>query len=226
MLHHARVTFTVLAILTLVVMASTAGLAVSGRSSDRKIERTKDAAGNLDEVSASILEQAGARYAPGTSVPGSAFLAAFQQGQALPLVGGAWSELTTKKYDSDDPRYRDPVFSNGGGGSGLVTGRMSALAVQSNGTVWAGAADGGVWKSTNGGNSWTPTFDTQGSLSIGAVAINPADQSVWVGTGENNTAFENYRGIGVLRSSDGGSTWSIVGGPELDGTTIGRLSFD
>ena len=226
MLHRTRLMFTALAILTLLVVTSTAGLAVSGRSSDRKIERTKDAAGNLDEVSASILEQAGMRYAPGSSVPGSAFLAAFQQGQALPLVGGAWSELTTKKYDSDDANYRDPVFSNGGGGSGLVTGRMSALAVQANGTLWAGAADGGVWKSTNSGNSWTPKFDTQGSLSVGAIAINPADQSVWVGTGENNTAFENYRGIGVLRSSDSGSTWSIVGGSELDGTTIGRLTFD
>jgi hypothetical protein len=226
MLRRTRATFTALAILTLLVVTSTAGFAVSGRSSDRGIERTKEAAGNLDEISASILEQAGARYAPGTSVPGSAFLAAFQQGQALPLVGGAWTELTTKKYDSDDKNYRDPIFSNSGGGSGLVTGRMSALAIQANGTVWAGAADGGVWKSSNGGNSWTPTFDTQGSLSIGTIAVNPADQSVWVGTGENNTAFENYRGIGVLRSSDGGSTWSIVGGSELDGTTIGRLTFD
>ncbi|TMC02957.1 MAG: exo-alpha-sialidase [Chloroflexi bacterium] len=226
MLERTRLMFTPFAILVLLVLISTAGLAVSGRSSDRKIERTKDAAGNLDEVSASILEQAGARYAPGTSVPGSAFLAAFQQGRALPLVGGAWSELTTKMYDSDDKNYRDPVFSNGGGGNGLVTGRMSALAVQANGTLWAGAADGGVWKSTNGGNSWTPKFDTQGSLSIGAIAINPADQSVWVGTGEDNTAFENYRGIGVLRSTDGGSTWSNVGGSELDGTTIGRLTFD
>lgn len=224
--HRTRLMFTALALLTLLVATSTAGLAVSGRSSDRKIERAKDAAGNLDEVSASILEQAGMRYAPGTSVPGSAFLTAFQQGQALPLVGGAWTELTTKRYDSDDANYRDPVFSNGGGGSGLVTGRMSALAVQANGTLWAGAADGGVWKSTNGGSTWTPKFDTQGSLSIGAIAVNPADQSVWVGTGENNTAFENYRGIGVPRSSDGGSTWSIVGGSELDGTTIGRLTFD
>src|SRR5881628_3596971 len=146
MLHRIRPTFTALAILALLVVTSTAGFAVSGRSADRAIQRTKDAAGNLDEVSASILEQAGARYAPGTSVPGSAFLAAFQQGRALPLVGGA----------------------------------LSALAVQANGTLWAGAADGGVWKSTNGGNSWTPKFDTQGSLSIGAIAINPADQSVWV----------------------------------------------
>src|SRR6266516_6100590 len=173
MLHRTRPAFTALAILALLVVTSTAGLAVSGRSSDRAIVRTKDAAGNLDEVSRSILEQAGARYAPGTSVPGSAFLAAFQQGQALPLVGGAWSELTTKIYDSDDKNYRDPVFSNSCGGNGVVTGRMSALAVQANGTVWAGAADGGVWKSTNGG-----------------------------------------------------STWRIVGGSELDGTTIGRLTFD
>jgi hypothetical protein len=226
MLRLTRVTFTALALLTLLVATSASGLAVSGRSSERKIERAKDAAGNLDEISASILEQAGARYAPGTSVPGSAFLAAFQQGRALSSVGGSWTELTTKPYDSDDRNYRDPVFSNGGGGSGLVTGRISALAVQANGTVWTGAADGGVWKSTNGGNTWTAKFDDQGSLSIGAIAINPADQSVWVGTGENNTAFENYRGIGVLRSGDGGSTWSIVGGSELDGTTIGRLAFD
>src|SRR6267143_2156707 len=103
MLRQTRVTFTALAILALLVISSTAGLAVSGSSSE----------------------------------------------------GGAWTELTTKAYDSDDKNYRDPVFSNGGGGSGLVTGRMSALAVQTNRgvtTVWAGAANGGVWKSTNGGN--------------------------------------------------------------------------
>src|SRR5712671_2130154 len=109
MLRQTRVTFTLLAILALLVISSTAGLAVSGRSSERKITSAKDAAGNLDEVSASILEQAGARYAPGTSVPGSAFLAAFQQGRALSSVGGAWTELTTKAYDSDDKNYRDPI---------------------------------------------------------------------------------------------------------------------
>src|SRR5258706_9773480 len=102
MLPRLRLMSPALGMLPLPVISSTAGLAVSGRSSDRKIDRTKDAAGNLDEVSASILEQAGARYAPGTSVPGSAFVAAFQQGRALSSVGGAWTELTTKAYDSDD----------------------------------------------------------------------------------------------------------------------------
>src|SRR5437660_1597177 len=77
---------------------------------------------------------------------------------ALPAAGIAWKEVTTRPYDSDDPRYRDPVFSNSSGGAGLVAGRMTGLAVGS-GYIYAGGADGGVFRSGDNGVTWTPLTD-------------------------------------------------------------------
>ena len=210
------------------VISLTASLALGagGKSSERQLASESRSSELEDEISDSAIERAASRVAPGTEVPAGAYAAARLAIASLPQTGGAWSEVTSKPYDSDDHAYRDPVFSNSGGGAGLVTGRMTALAVQANGTVWAGAADGGVWKSSNAGTTWTATFDSQPTLSIGAIAIDPSNDSVWVGTGENNTAFENYRGAGVFRSTNGGASWSLVGDDVLDGTTIGRIAFD
>ncbi len=222
--RHRRTFVTLLAVIALLASANLA-FAQGGKSSGRSIDSNNDAATFRDEASRASVEYAAARVAPGTDVPAGAFGAARTTALALPIVGGAWSEVTSKQYDSDAHGYRDPVFSNSGGGAGLVTGRMSALGVQANGTLWAGGADGGVWRSANSGLTWTPTFDSQASLSIGAIGVDPANDSVWVGTGENNTAFENYRGAGVFRTTDG-SSWTLVGDAALDGTTIGRLAFD
>ena len=222
--RHTRAFAAVFAVLALLTSANLA-LGQAGKSAERQLAKASEAAGFHDELSRSSLEYAAARIAPGTVVPAGAFGAARLAATSLPTVSGTWSEITNKPYDSDDHAYRDPVFSNSGGGSGLVTGRMTALAVQKTGTVWAGAADGGVWKSTNNGTSWTATFDSQASLSIGAISVDPKDDSVWVGTGENNTSFEEYRGAGVFRSTNGGS-WTLVGDGALDGTTIGKLAFD
>ncbi len=68
-----------------------------------------------------------------------------------------------------------------------MSGRITALAADGQ-TVFAGGAAGGVWRSFDGGQHWTPVFDQQDNLSIGALAINPADHSIWVGTGEPNTS--------------------------------------
>ncbi len=226
-LRHPRAFATFLAIIALLATTGLALGAAGGKSAERSLKSQNDAAILRDELSRSSIEFAAARVAPGTDVPAGAFGAARESALALPIVGGAWSEVTNKKYNSDDPGYRDPVFSNSGGGAGLVTGRMTALAIQG-GTVWAGAADGGVWKSTDGGATWTPTFDAQASLSVGAISVDPVSQKVWVGTGENNTAFENYRGGGVFVTMDGAS-WTLVGDGStetLDGTTIGKLAFD
>lgn len=215
------------AFLAITALLASAGLAFAagGRSGDRQLQSESRAGELEDEMSRVSLEYEAARIAPGTMVPGGAFSSAFQTAASLPVVPGTWTEVTNRPYDSDDHGYRDPVFSNSGGGAGLVTGRMTALAIQTGGTVWAGGADGGVWKSTNGGASWTPTFDAMPSLSVGALAVDPANDSVWVGTGENNTAFENYRGAGVFRTTNG-SSWTLVGDAALDGTTIGKLAFD
>jgi hypothetical protein len=167
--------------------------------------------------------------APGTTVSAEAYRAAWARAAQIATVGGSWSEVTNQPYDSDDIRYRDPFISNSGGGAGLVSGRMTGIAVDPRDSriVYAGAAGGGVWKSTDRGVHWTPVFDdVAANGAVGAVSINPADGSVWVGTGENNTAYENHNGLGVYRSTDGGATWQQVGGHSIDNSTIGKLEFD
>ena len=193
-----------------------------GKSSERQLTEAAD--GNFEALE-SADQFAEARTAPADSVSAAAFTSAASAAQALPTVGGAWGEVTTRKYDSDAHGYRDPTFSNSGGGSGLVSGRVTALAADGS-TLYMGAADGGVWKSTNGGTSWAALTDTASTLSIGALQVNPADHSLWVGTGEANTSSDSYAGIGVLRSADGGATFTKVGGAELNNALVTRLSFD
>ncbi|MGC2618167.1 MAG: hypothetical protein WA414_03945 [Acidobacteriaceae bacterium] len=93
-------------------------------------------------------------------------------------------------------------------------------------TYYAGAASGGVWKSTDGGNRWRPIFDDEPVQAIGALAVAPSDPNVvWVGTGEAWAIRDiDVAGNGVYKSTDGGKTWTHMG---LDNTgRIGRVVVD
>ena len=173
-----------------------------------------------------VLEQADqyaeARTAPADTVDPGAFTAAYAQAANLPLYPGTWSEITTKPYNSDAQGYRDPVWSNSGGGAGIVGGRTTAIAVDGS-TLYAGAADGGVWKRVDG--TWTPLTDDAPSLSVGALGVD-ANHGLWVGAGEANTNSDSYLGVGVLYKATNSSTFVRVGGDELQNTTISRLAFD
>ncbi|MGY6744417.1 MAG: VPS10 domain-containing protein [Cecembia sp.] len=81
-------------------------------------------------------------------------------------------------------------------------------------TFYIAAASGGVWKTTDNGQSFQPIFDHLGALGIGDMAIAPSDDNIiWVGTGENNSSRSTYAGAGVYKSIDAGSTWEFVGLP-------------
>ena len=87
-------------------------------------------------------------------------------------------------------------------------------------TYYFGAASGGVFKTTDGGIHWTPIFDDQPVLSVGAIAVSTADPNViWVGTGEAHIRSNVSLGNGVYRSTDAGATWTHTG---LEAT--GRIS--
>ncbi len=100
---------------------------------------------------------------------------------------------------------------------GTTSGRVNAVAVDpcdsSNNTVYIGAADGGVWRTTDGGTTWTPLTDGQPSLSTGSLALVPsgtncAATTVYYGTGEENFAGDSLYGAGVLKSTNAGTSWT------------------
>ena len=228
--HRRRVALTAAVSLLTLVWLAIPGQAGAGHggsaASEAGLHSEKDAAEESDEILGIAYSFSGIATAPGIEVDSDAYVQAFDAVADLPVVGGAWTELQDTNYNSDSEDYRDAFISNSGGGSGNVAGRMTGLAVADNGDVYAGAAGGGVWKSNDDGDTWTPVFDqAAASIAIGAIAINPDDDSIWVGTGENNTAFENHKGVGVFRSDDGGATWDQVGA-NVTNSTIGDLEFD
>ncbi len=112
---------------------------------------------------------------------------------------------------------------------GLVTGRVSSIAfdpADSTGNrVYLGTTGGGVWLSQNAATSNTdhvlfaPLTDALGamssaldaSISIGAITVQPGGTGVILaGTGDPNDALDSYYGAGILRSTDGGNTWSLI----------------
>jgi len=180
--------------------------------------------GDALEVADMAGQYANERTAPATTVSAAALLAAREQAAKMPAAKVSATEITNEPLNAEPAGYEDPYWSNAGSGFDLVAGRTTALAVDGN-TYYAGAADGGVWKSTDRGVTWHSIWDKQKTLSIGALLVT-SDHALWVGTGEANTSSDSYAGVGVYRSTNGGKTFSRVGGSELVDRTSFRLRDD
>ncbi len=99
-------------------------------------------------------------------------------------------------------------------GPAVSGGRVtSVVGISGNPKVYyVGAAAGGLWKTTNGGDSWHELFKHGDSASVGAVALAPSNPNdVWVGTGEANPRNDITTGHGVYFSPDGGKNWTFKG---------------
>jgi photosystem II stability/assembly factor-like uncharacterized protein len=74
------------------------------------------------------------------------------------------------------------------------------------------AVNGGVWKSTDSGNTWNPIFDDQPTGSVGALAVAPSDPNIiYAGSGEGLQRPDLATGDGIYKSTDGGKTWTHLG---------------
>ena len=151
---------------------------------------------------------------------------------AAATVAGAQSKTSNKKPSAlpDSSKFTSGLLAGlklRSIGPALTSGRISDIAIDPSDkrTWYVGVAAGGVWKSTNGGISFAPIFDGQGSFSIGAVTIDHANPNViWVGTGENNAQRVVAYGDGIYKSIDGGRSWTNMGLKTSE--HIGRIVID
>jgi hypothetical protein len=126
------------------------------------------------------------------------------------------------------------------GGTGMVSGRITGLATDSTNAnvIYADTAGGGVWQTTDGGNSWKPLTDNLTDSKgnpipefMGAIALAPSNPSViYAGTGEADNSIDSGLGVGILKSTDGGSTWTLeqgnAGKNEFVGYGISQIAVD
>jgi len=107
--------------------------------------------------------------------------------------------------------------------------RVEAIAVPPGrgGTIYVGVGSGNIWKTKNGGVTWTPIFEHESTFTIGDIAVSASNPDVvWVGTGETQPRHSgySYAGTGVFRSTDAGRTWQNMG--LHDTHHIGKVVID
>ena len=131
----------------------------------------------------------------------------------LPLFSSAQDEVILKgKELFGDMKARQI-------GPAIMSGRISDIAQhpRNNQIIYIGAAGGGVWKSGDGGASFSSMFDKH-NQSIGCITVDPnnPDNVIWVGTGETWTRNSVSAGDGIFKSTDGGLNWTHMGLPKSD----------
>jgi photosystem II stability/assembly factor-like uncharacterized protein len=116
-----------------------------------------------------------------------------------------------------------------GFGTARVSGRLTGIAANPTNAnvIYVAAAGGGVWKTINGGASWSPMTDRQATLSMGAIALAPSNPNIiYAGTGEANNSQDSFYGRGVLKSVDGGATWKLLGTTIFNRVAISKIVVD
>lgn len=99
-------------------------------------------------------------------------------------------------------------------GPGNIGARFNTIAVNpvDNDIIYAGAAVGGLFKTTDGGQTWNPIFDDKPYLAIGSIKLDPQNPNiVYAGTGDPNIGGYSFVGDGLYKSTDGGTTWTNIG---------------
>ena len=234
-----RTTLQFLALVAIAAAAVAAALLLQDSSADRAERPAFVSAAAIDrEHDNEFLEEAGfepaeerARMAAETgarlggdfpaqvaeAVRQKARLAQANRSDPIAGTGGSWTPYGSGNLIFDDPKY--PAAA--GDGFGKVDGRVNEFAYAApTRTLYAAIAQGGVWKSTNLGDSWTSIGDELPIGSTGSVAWTPARGGTLVVATGDHAFSNNYGGVGVFTSADDGRSWT-----KATGVPDGLLSF-
>jgi len=113
--------------------------------------------------------------------------------------------------------------------TGSYSGRISAIVCSPTDAnkFFVAGADGGIWRTTNGGATWTPLTDFMPTMAMGALAMDPWDEDViYAGTGEANFANHSRYGLGLYKTLDGGNTWIHLAESAFAGRCFSRILID
>ncbi|HVZ97331.1 MAG TPA: hypothetical protein VG847_10675 [Chitinophagaceae bacterium] len=135
-----------------------------------------------------------------------------------------WNGLTRRKLLQKDTLLTNIRFRSIG--PSVMSGRVVDVDVNPENSTefYVAYATGGLWHTTNNGQSFTPIFDHEEVMGIGDIAVNWKEGEIWVGTGEANSSRSSYAGVGIYKSTDTGRTWQYLGLPESQ--HIGKIILD
>ncbi|GIV08316.1 MAG: hypothetical protein KatS3mg019_0407 [Fimbriimonadales bacterium] len=164
------------------------------------------------------------RAYPNDFVDWNAYLRAAEQRELMtaafyPAAGSTWQFVGPSNAS---PPYRTYF------GTSAISGRVNAVAYDpiNENTYYIGAPQGGVWKTTNGGQMWQPLTDNWQFLQVACIAIHPTNPNIiYVGTGDFQGWMRPFS-QGVMRSADGGQTWQSLGATQFGNRCVSDILID